>query len=143
MSTLKNLFSAANFKNTVKGYCSQIGWNIAEIDDDRAILIFNMESGREQRLFIIRFGETIEFSVPSLLQTEDEDEIPHELSTMLLKRNSSTTFGFWAIETIGEKFTFTIMHNAQIELINVDLFAAVVKSLISECDELEGILLKD
>ncbi len=143
MSSLTGLFSAANFKSTIRNYCNQIGWNIADIDNDHAILIFEMESGREQKLFIIRYGEILEFSVPSLLQTEDEDDIPHALSTLLLKRNSQMSIGFWAIEEISKKFTFSIMHNAPIELINVDFFAAVVRSLIKECDELEGLMLKN
>lgn len=143
MSSLKSLFSAANFKSTVKNYCQQIGWKIADIDDKHATLIFTMDSGRDQRLFLIRYEETIEFSVPSLIQIADEDDIPHQISTVLLKRNASKIYGFWAIEEINKKYTFSIMHNAQLELMNVDFFAAVVRSLISECDEFEDMLLKD
>ncbi len=140
MSTLSNLFSAANFKSTIRNYCSQIGWKIAEIDDKHAILIFEMDSGRTQKLFIIKYGEVLEFSVPSLLQSDDEDEIPHQLSTLLLKRNAQMSIGFWAIEEISQKFTFSIMHNAPIELMNVNFFQAVVNSLVNECDELEGLM---
>lgn len=143
MSTLTNLFSAANFKSTIRNYCSQIGWNIAELDDNHTTLLFEMDSGRTQKLYIIRYGEVLEFSVPSLLQSDDEDEIPHQLSTLLLKRNAQMSIGFWAIEEINQKFTFSIMHNAPIELMNVSFFKAVVNSLISECDELEGLMVDE
>lgn len=143
MSTLTNLFSAANFRTTIRNYCNQIGWKIAEIDDKHATLLFDMNSGRTQKLYIIRYGEVLEFSVPSLLQADDDDEIPHPLSTLLLKRNAQMSIGFWAIEEINQKFTFSIMHNAPLELINVKFFEAVVNSLISECDELEGLMLSE
>jgi hypothetical protein len=81
----------------------------------------------------------LEFSVPSALSF-DEDDIPHMLSTLLLKRNVERKIGFWCLEKISEKFVFECMHNAEMQLIDSEYFGNVVRALINECDEFEGII---
>lgn len=142
MAGLASLFSGVNFKNTIRNYCGQVGWNIADLNDRRAMLKFNMESGRSQTLYIIRYETTLEFSVPSIAQFNSVDEIPHYLSTLLLKRSSERKFGFWCIEEIGGSQVYSHMHNAELQLIDVSYFATVVRGLISECDEFEGVMLR-
>lgn len=139
---LEALFSGVNFANTVKKYCAANGWKIADLNDKRAVLRFNMDSGRNQTLYIIRYESTLEFSVPSMAGFDSEDNIPHFLSTLLLKRSSESKFGFWCIEEIGGKQVYSCMHNAELQLLDSKYFASVVMALISECDEFEGILLK-
>lgn len=141
MSGLAKLFSGVNFKQTVQRYCNEIGWKIAEIDDKHATLKFNMDSGRTQTLWIIRYDTTLEFSVPSLAQFDSEDKIPHYLSTLLLKRNSQNKIGFWCIEESGGKQIYSYMHNAEAELINTEYFMRVVGLLVKECDDFEGLLI--
>lgn len=48
MPSLKELFTAENFQTTIQNYCDQIGWSVASMNQDQAILVFEMESGREQ-----------------------------------------------------------------------------------------------
>ncbi len=76
MAIDRDLFSGANFKNTIKEYCSQIGWSISDINDKRAVLKFNMNSGNTQTLFILRYGSTLEFSVPSGLKFNSDEDVP-------------------------------------------------------------------
>jgi hypothetical protein len=140
--SLEALFSSVNFSNTIKKYCSANGWKIAELNNERAILRFSMNSGRNQSLFIIRYESTLEFSVPSIAVFDSEESIPHYLSTILLKRSSQVKIGFWCIEEIGGKQVYSYMHNAELQLIDSNYFARVVRALITECDNLEGILLQ-
>lgn len=142
MAGLESLFSGANFQNTIRKYCAQIGWKIADLNQARAILRFNMDSGRTQTLYIIRYETTLEFSVPSIAQFSSIDDIPHYLSTLLLKRSAEKKIGFWCIEEIGGKQVYSQMHNAELSLMEVNYFAKVVRALISECDELEGLLIR-
>lgn len=137
-----DLFSGINYQSTIRNYCKQLGWQIAEINDRRTILKFTMESGTEQTLFIILYDNTLEFSCPSGLKFGDIEDVPGWLSTMLLDKNSNYKVGFWAIETIGGKYHFSIMHNAEISLIDVDYFRTVVLRLINECDKLEQMIAK-
>ncbi len=137
MSGLASLFSAGTFRTTVERYCADQGWRIAEINNVKAVLRFNMSSGRVQTLYIIRFESTLEFSVPSGLAFPSVDDIPHYVSTLLLKRNREPKVGFWCIEEIGKKHVFSCMHNAELQLIDSAYFARVVRVLINECDDFE------
>jgi len=80
---------------------------------------------------------TIEFSCPSGLKFDDVDDIPHRLSTLLLQKNAQYKLGFWGIENIGDQQVFSIIHNAEMSLIDVDYFRRVVIQLVDECDEFE------
>jgi hypothetical protein len=140
MSSFEALFSGVNFKNTIQRYCQEIGWKIAEVDDKHAILKFSMDSGTNQILFIIRYETTLEFSVPSIAAFDSEDNVPHYLSTLLLKRNSQKKIGFWCIEEVGNKHVFSYMHNAELQLINTEYFGDVIRTLINECERFEKIL---
>lgn len=141
MSSFANLFSSANFVSTVQKYCKSIGWNISEIDSRKAILKFSASSGRVQTVYIIRYDSTLEFSVPSMAAFDSEDSVPHFISTLLLKRNSSRKFGFWSIEEIGGKHVFSAMHNAELELMDAPYFQKIVTALVSDCDEFETMLI--
>jgi len=142
MPSLKKLFTAENFQTTIQNYCDQIGWSVAGMNQDQAILVFEMESGREQIVSIIRYEQILEFTVPTMIESETEEDIPHELSTILMKRNAGMSFGFWAIKQINDKFTFCIMHNLPFEFITVDYFKTVTDALYSQCEELEVFLHK-
>lgn len=132
-----NLFSRNNFQHTIKDYCKRQKWNISEIDDQHATLIFTMDSGRDQFLYIVPYQSTLEFSVPSIAQFQSVEEMPHELSTILLQRSAKKKFGFWCIEEIRGNYIYSYMHNAEMQLLNVEYFASIVMCLVTECEEFE------
>ena len=137
MAIDQDLFSSFKFRSTIEGYCRDIGWNISTIDNKTAVIKFDMESGSTQTLFIIKYDSTLEFSCPTGLKFDDLDDIPHNLSTFLLSQNSQYKVGFWCIENIGGKQVFSILHNAEMSLIDVNYFGRVVMKLIKECDDFE------
>jgi hypothetical protein len=141
MPSLMDLFAAPLFRSTIERYCSEIGWRIAEIDSRRAVIRFRMDSGRRQTLYIIRYDETLEFSVPSGLAFDERGDVPHGLSTLLLERNATKKIGFWCLENIADRKVFSFMHNAHIALLNTQHFEHVVRALIRECDEFEDAML--
>lgn len=138
MPGFAELFSGVNFSATISRYCARQGWQVAGLNDRRAVLKFTMDSGREQTLYVIRYDTTLEFSVPSMFGFDSDDDIPHFLSTLLLKRSRERKVGFWCIETIDGRQVYSCMHNAEIQLIDADYFALVVRGLIWECDEFEA-----
>ncbi|MFO8041118.1 MAG: hypothetical protein R6U67_16920, partial [Sodalinema sp.] len=77
------------------------------------------------------------FSCPSGVKFREKDSIPGWLSTLLLSQNSTFKIGFWAIEEIGDQHHFSIMHNAEMSLIDVQYFGRTVLKLIDECEKLE------
>ena len=137
MAIDKDLFSSDNFQSTIRRYCNQIGWQIAEINSSKAIMRFDAESGTTQTVFILRYDTTLELSCPSGLKFDTFDDIPHSLSSYLLAENSKFKVGFWCIEQLGGRQVFSIMHNAEISLMDVSYFMSIVKMLVSKCDEFE------
>lgn len=132
-----DLFSSSNFRSTIQRYCNQLGWRISDLNDRRAILKFNADSGNTQTLFIIRFENTLEFSVPTGMKFSSTEDVPGWMSTMLLCKNTKYKIGFWCIEDLDGQQVFSVMHNAEISLINVEYFRSVVLKLVSECDGFE------
>ncbi len=130
-----------DFKATFEQYSQDAGFTLAEADERKAVITFTMDSGRPQTLFIIRYDETLEFSVPSMAAFDSEEEIPGGLSTVLLQRNARRKMGFWAVEEIGEKQVYSVMHNLEIEDLDPDQFSRLTLSLVQECDDFEGMLI--
>ncbi len=132
----------SSFKSTIERYCAHFNWQVAEATEEYAKLQFTMESQRRQTVYILRYESTLEFDVPSMAAFDSEEQIPHQLSTILLKRSAQRKVGFWCIEEIGGKHVYSYMHNVELRLLDLDYFGMVVRSLITEVDDFEGILLK-
>jgi hypothetical protein len=139
--SLQSLFSGISFKSAIQNCSAQNGWTIAEITDDAAKLRFGMSSGRLQILYILKFENTLEFSVPSAVMLDSEEEFPGVLSAKLLRRSAEQKVGFWCIERISGKYAYSYMHNAEMQQIDAAYFARIVRTLIKECDDFEGLLL--
>ena len=137
-----SLFAGVNFRYAIQKCCEQIGWKIADLNENRALLRFETGIGRAQNLFILRYDSTLEFSAPSMTQFESGDQIPNHLSTMLLRRNAENKIGFWCIETLDGKPTYTYMHNVDLSHINNEHFADVAQFLVRECREVEEMVNK-
>ncbi|MFN5854651.1 MAG: hypothetical protein ACK456_01915 [Pseudanabaenaceae cyanobacterium] len=137
-----DLFSSNNYQQTIRRYCNQLGWNISDINTQRTILKFEMESGTTQTVFIIRYDSTLEFSCPSGLKFDAREDVPGWLSTLMLCENASYKVGFWCIENIGGRQVLSIMHNAEISLMDVSYFQKVVMQTVTKCDQLEQTVAK-
>lgn len=137
MAIDKDLFSSNNFQSTIMMYCNQVGWKINDINPNGATLRFSMDSGSTQTIFILRYDTTLEFSCPSGLKFDSFDYIPHQLSSYLLRENSKFKVGFWCIEEIAGRQVFSIMHNAEISLMDVRYFVSIVSTLYNKCDDFE------
>jgi len=135
-------FLRVGFEAMMRQFAADHDWKISDLNDRRAIFKFRMDSGRLQTAFVIRYDHTLEFSVPSGAQYDDADDVPGFLSALLLQRSAEAKVGFWCLEKINDKLTFSVMHNAEIELINSEYFRRVVNRLVNECDDFEGVLLK-
>ena len=143
MTTMTELFSGVNFKSTIQKYCREIGWNIAEVNEDFARLVFTMQSGGDQIVIITRYGATLEFVAPSVVRVKSEDKVPDYIARKLLLRNTEKRFGFWCLLKVDQAdFILSYMHNAEIELLTTKYFAAIVRALTEECDEFDTLYQK-
>jgi len=137
MAIDKDIFSSFKFRSTIESYCRTLGWKISSIDSRTAVIRFDMESGSTQTVFIIKYDSTLELSCPTGLKFDDIDDIPDRLSTLLLRKNAEYKLGFWGIEEISNKQVFSIIHNAEMSLTDVDYFCRVITQLVQECDKFE------
>ena len=140
MSSLDALFTQATFRRTIGRYAAEAAWTPTALDDTRAIFRFDLESGRAHRVFVIPSETTLEFSVPTSLSFAVRADVPHALAVMLLERNASPRIGFWCIERIGGELYLSCMHNAELQLIDAGYFRAVIQRLVTEADDLEGLV---
>lgn len=129
-----------DFVSLTQGFCDQIGWEIAESDNDHALLQFQMSSGRSQVVLIVPYDSALEFSVPSRLVFDREDDLPHRLSTLLLLRNAQSKYSFWTIEATDNRYFYSCMQNARTELLDTSYFKRVVETLVEESDAFEQFL---
>ncbi len=140
MANYAGMFTNKSFKATISSYCNQIGWKIEHIEENLAVLVFQMESGQTQTLFVVRHESTLEFSVPSEASFASFEEIPDTLSSILMQRNRVRRYGFWCIMEIENRYVFTVMHNAEMSLLSIEYFAIIVQALLEECDQFERAL---
>lgn len=56
---------------------------------------------------------------------------------MLLMENSQHKIGFWCLEDIGGKQVVSIMHNAQIAMMDIEYFQVIIKNLLLTSDKFE------
>lgn len=134
-----DIFTIESFIVTIQNYCNQLGWKIHDIDDEHAILQFDMESGSIRILYIFLHRNALEFFCPSFIRFPiGKDTLNHHwISTFLLKENTKYVWGFWCIKEIAGCNIFSIMHNAEISLINIIYFSKIVSWLVEECEQFE------
>ncbi len=138
----ENSFSGAGFEALIRETAETMQWSLDEINETGAVLHFGMSSGRTQVLRILRFDGTLEFSVQSMAVFESEDNIPHYLSTVLLKVNARHKIGFWCLQEIEKKLVFSVMHNVELAHLDRQYLVNIVSVLIEQCDQFEGTLIK-
>ena len=137
MASALSVLNTVNFIQKIREFCNYHEWILNQIDSKSAKLRFQAPSGNTQTLYILRYEDTVEFSVPSGLAFDNLSEVNGDISTYLLNRNAQRKFGFWCLEKIQEKFVISVMHNAPISLIDVNYFGMISQALVAECDQFE------
>jgi len=125
------------FEERVLGFATANGWLLSDLHAKRAVIRFDLPSGRTQTLYAIDLGAVVELSVPSVLVFDTVDEVPPDLAVACLRRNAKNTVGFWCIEQIEGKQVFSCMWNLPHRLLDDRTFGEVVRELVVVCDELE------
>jgi hypothetical protein len=134
---------AADFEEQITTLATSNGWDVHDLNHRRAIIRFDLPSGRVQTLYAIELGEVIELSVPSVLTFDSIDDVPRDIALACLRRSAKTKVGFWCLEQIENQHTFSFMWNAPRELLDVDTFGQIVRALVVGCDEFESEVVVD
>ncbi len=132
---------ASDFDAKIQQFAGDNALTPAELSPERAVFPVNMDSGRQQVLFVRQQGRTFEFVVPSMAQFPNVDEVPGIISTLLLQRNVRSTLGFWCLANLDGQETFCFMHNVDRAHLDSALFGRLARRMVAECDEFDGHLL--
>lgn len=134
---------ALTFQQRVEAWAAVNGWVTHDLNAKRAVIRFDLPSGRTQTLYAIDLGAIVELSVPSVLVFDTMDDVPGDLAVTCLRRNAKTSVGFWCIEQIEGKQALSFMWNLPHRLLDAQTFGEVVRELVVVCDELESAVVVD
>ncbi len=137
MSEYTGSLTQATFAPTIQKYCEDYGWVIDEITDDIAVLKFEADSDNQQTIVIMCIKNTLEFLAHGGLGFASDDDIPHRLSTMLLRQNSELLLGTWRIQDINGKSVFSLVYDDEMRLMDVNRFLQIVRYLVKTCQKFE------
>ncbi len=131
------------FEARVQRWVTANRWVLHDLDGKRAVLKFDLPSGRTQTLYAIDLGPVVELSVPSVLVFDSLEQVPRDLAVACLRRNAKNTVGFWCLEQIEGKQVFSCMWNLPHRLLDDRTFGEVVRELVVVCDDLESAVVVD
>jgi hypothetical protein len=139
----EEISGASRFEARMLGLVAANGWVLHDLNPKRAVIKFELASGRTQTLYAIDLGAVVELSVPSALVFDTIDDVPRDLAVTCLRRSAKTKVGFWCLEQIEGKQAFSFMWNLPLRLLDDVTFGEVVRALVVGCDELESDLAVD
>ncbi len=136
---MAGLIFGVDFQKTIKGLAAKNTWKINDMNEDRAELLFDTDAGEQMvEIFQHEDGETLEFTASLQGGYDNEEDMPHEVSTMLLRRNWDLELGQWCIDEDGGQLYFTCGYNVSIRDLDALFFAEIVAALVHEAAEVEG-----
>ena len=131
------------FEARVRRWATANGWVLHDLNTKRAVLKFDLPSGRTQTLYVIELGPVVELSVPSVLVFDSVEQVPPDLAIACLRRNAKNTLGFWCLEQIEGKQVLSCMWNLPHRLLDDRTFGEVVRELVVVCDDFESATVVD
>jgi len=131
------------FEDRIQMLVAANGWVVHDLNAKRAVIKFDVASGRTQTLYAIDLGAVVELSVPSVLVFDSVDDVPPDFAVTCLRRSARTKVGFWCLEQIEGKQAFSFMWNLPFRQLDAETFGEVVRALVVGCDELESDLVVD
>ena len=141
---------AKDFRGAVEQYCEAFNggegnrMQIVQLDDTSAEAEIINEDGYAFTLYLEHDSEEQEllFSIPSHAVFDQEEDIPDEVSTFLLKRNvAEDVTGHWALEELEEGWQYILYHDLPLpnsdyeQDIPPEEFGSNLHSLIVEVEE--------
>jgi|GEM_PF-5270550 len=129
------------FQEMIDDIAENNEWEV-EWNEGMASIDFEAESGNVITLYITFNEGVVEFDMTSEAGFASEEEIPSELSTLLLKRNSLLSVGAWAVEDWDGEWYYSLLYNttlAELEPMEYETIQEKVDAMVEEVDEFNGI----
>jgi hypothetical protein len=131
------------FKDIITDFAETLEWDTSAIEKDSAEFEFETESGSTHTMWAtLNEDGVVEFDIPSIAEFENEEDIPDEVSTLLMKRNADLIVGGWALEEWDEAWYFSLLWTinlAELENMTHEDFQKHIFMMVEEVDEFETI----
>lgn len=131
---------ADDFETIIEVYASKYQWEVVELDGEMAELAIETRLGDYMPVILEVFGAGLWISLSSDAEFDDLEEVPHQLSTELLVRNSKIPLGAWSlIEDDNDGWVYTLAHSLVVASrdfakdIPGSVLKDVVDTLVDEC----------
>jgi heat shock protein HspQ len=121
------------FQNLVGAAALKRRWEVADLQGKYARLSAKSSLGVTKVCHVFNVFGSVGFIVRSDFEFSAAGMPPQDLSTELLKRNDSNTFGYWCLEEADGGFYYSCMREAQLQHLDADDFVRCVDRLLDEC----------
>lgn len=99
------------FAGFISDLCTQNGWKLSEVDDELAMLEFDVGADGCQTVLLIPDELGLIILAPSGPTFDNEDDIPDELSFSLLVRNAKSRYTHWMIIETEDQYLYACASN--------------------------------
>jgi hypothetical protein len=129
------------FQDLLTAFAKQLNWNTLRIDNETAEFDLEAESEEIHTLLVtLHEDDLVEFDIPSSAVFETENDIPGDISTMLLKRNMQLPVGAWALEEFTEDLAYSLIWTTTLDIlerISVEEMTENITWMVEEVDEFD------
>jgi hypothetical protein len=133
-----------DFQDVLQRLAGHFGWDSSQIEEEEAVFDFKVESGNEKTLYLYLNEGSVEFNVPSDYGFDDAEDAPHEVSTILLRRNANVEVGAWILEDEDDgEWVYTLVWDADLETLaslGYEEIETIIHAMLEEVDEFDRLL---
>ena len=143
---INSLLSDKNHWEKIRNFCSRDDFEnellvlgvdeleVVEINENICFLRLEMNSGENHLLYIFNYNDVLLFNVKSALIFDAFEEIPGNISALLLKRNADSDFslGAWGIIKYDDGFCFVFAYHSDMASMNQVCFSKIIHNLTLE-----------
>ncbi len=125
------------FETHIRQLAEGASLKVYEANERHAKILFKMESGRTQTIWVLPFGDVWEFSVQSAIRYDNLDSFPQWLLATLMTQNSKNKRAYWCIETLSGQHVLSAMLNFPASVLNSVEFSKICLAVVHEVEVLE------
>jgi hypothetical protein len=134
----------ANFKSAVQKHAEFMKWEIEDaVEDDYAEFSFEIEEGNEVDVSFFLNENRVDISLVGNAGAEEEEDIPDDFSTTLMRRSDDLPYGAWTLaETEEGEFYYRLLWTLDLEYFAAmpsDKLQEMVEAMIDEVAEVNDL----
>ncbi len=132
------------FKQTITAFANYMEWDTSEsIEDDFAGFSFELEKGNDVDVSFFLNEDRVDVAVSGNAAAENDDDIPDDFSTLVLRRSDDLMYGAWTLaETEDGTFQYRLLWTVDLDYLAgmaSEKLKEVLERLIDEAGEVNNL----